>query len=311
MISLNNEIRFETTTRCNYNCVVCCREKLTRKLETMSLDTFKVLLDKIIKETSQYAFCAFSGFGEPFLDTTITEKVEYARKKGLDVLILTNASMLSVERFKQFQKLGVSSVRVSFYGTDAGSYAKAHGIRGSNIFKIIRNNLLEISKIRKNTKFLLTLNVVSGINDGAVAKWIDFWKDKTDLLEVWRPHNWVDGRNYRKIQDEKLKTCGRPFKGPLQVQVDGTVNMCCFDFDGKLTIGDLKTQSLKEIFSSSLYRKIVECHESGDFKGSNLICENCDQRNRDKSEVMIYNSRFNIDERVKMLSTTYKKIMQH
>jgi len=52
----------------------------------------------------------------------------------------------------------------------------------------------------------------------------------------------------------------------------------------------------------------LHCHTSGDFKNSGLICENCDQRNADKSDVMIYNSKFNIEERVQKVSTTYSDI---
>jgi len=84
--------------------------------------------------------------------------------------------------------------------------------------------------------------------------------------------------------------------------------MCCFDFDGKLLLGDLKKQSLKEIFASPAYEKIVSCHATGDYKGSELICEKCDQRNKDKSDVMIYNSKFDIDERVHKVSTTYQDV---
>ena len=66
--------------------------------------------------------------------------------------------------------------------------------------------------------------------------WIDEWKDKVELIEAWRPHNWVDGRSYRDTREVKqIKTCGRPEKGPLQIQVDGTINMCCFDFNKDLT----------------------------------------------------------------------------
>ena len=84
--------------------------------------------------------------------------------------------------------------------------------------------------------------------------------------------------------------------------------MCCFDFDGKLTLGDLKTQNLEEIFSSPIFNKIVQCHSSGNFENSGLICENCAQRNKDKSGVAIYNSKFDIKERVNMISTTYKTV---
>jgi len=150
--------------------------------------------------------------------------------------------------------------------------------------------------------------VVEGLNDDITKDWIKFWEKKVDLIEVWRPHNWVDAKKYRCVQQEKSITCGRPAKGPLQIQVDGTINMCCFDYDGKLTIGDLKTQTLEEIFLSDAFNRIKDCHESGEFKDRGLICENCDQRNTVKDDVAIYNSKFDIKERVNMVSTTYEKI---
>jgi len=93
---------------------------------------------------------------------------------------------------------------------------------------------------------------------------------------------------------QKVRTCGRPLNTPLQVQVNGTVNMCCFDFNGQLELGDLKTESLKEIFSSPVFKKIVKHHTTGDFRKSGLICEDCDQRNADKSDVLVYDSKYDI-----------------
>lgn len=308
MIPANNEIRFEVTTKCNYNCMICPREKLTRKLETMEFDNFKFLLDRIIKEVDQYTVCTFSGFGEPFLDPTLMEKIKYARQRKMEVLLLTNASLLTVEKFKLLDGLGVSSIRVSFYGDSPGIYNKMHNIKHKGQFEMIKERLVEICRIKTTTKVLFTYNVQEGINRSDTEHWIKFWSDKADLLEVWKPHNWVDGKTYRVVQRQKQKTCGRPWKTPLQVQVDGTVNMCCFDFNGQLTLGDLKTQTLQEIFSSPLYKKIVQYHLSGDFNGSELICDNCDQRNIDKSDVMVYNSKFPINERVGMVSTTYSTL---
>ncbi|GAJ05463.1 unnamed protein product, partial [marine sediment metagenome] len=46
------------------------------------------------------------------------------------------------------------------------------------------------------------------------------------------------------------------------------------------------------------------------FEASGLICESCDQRNKDKSDVMIYDSKFDIEQRVKMTSTTYTKVIE-
>lgn len=311
MIPKSDDMRFEVTTRCNYNCQICPRDKITRKIETMSFELFKRLFDKIRQETSQYNTLTFPGMGEPLLDKTLDKKIEYAKKqiRNLDVLVLTNGFFLTPKRFKELENLGVNSARISFYGLDPLSYSMMHGVNSTALFKQVANNLVRISQIKTSTKLLLTLNVLDEVNGHSVEEWIRFWKDKADLIEVWRPHNWVYGRNYRPIQKSKLKTCGRPFRGPLQIQVDGTVNMCCFDFDGKLTIGDLKTESLKEIFSSALYRKIAACHKTGDFGRSGLICKDCDQRNKDRRNIIVYNSKFDYKERVRTISTTYKKII--
>ena len=307
MIPESNELRFEVTTKCNYNCIICPRERLTRKIETMSLEAFKFLLDKIISETDQFGTVTFPGMGEPLLDEELDQKIIYAKEKDITILMLTNGSLLSVERFKRLQDIGVDSIRVSMYGDTPESYASIHGIN-SNFFERVKNNLTKIAEIKKHTEILLTYNVVTDVNDSALGSWIEYWENRVDLLEVWHPHNWVDAKAYRTVQREKLKTCGRPWKTPIQIQVDGTVNMCCFDFNGKLLLGGLKTQSLSKIFESEMFKKILKHHTTGEFAGSGLICEDCDQRNVDKSDVMVYNSKFDISERINKVSTTYADI---
>ncbi len=346
MIPSSSEVRIEVSTKCNYNCVICARDTLTRAKEIMPTERFKYYVNKIIKETDQYDTLTFSGFGEPLMDNgkKITDilklctkdnekifevrdkdlvrhrvwrvrdkdfikKAEIAKRFGFDVLLLTNASLLSTKLFKQINEVGLESIRISFYGMNADSYKTVHNVNGDVFFERVRDTLTEICSMKRTTKIIFTYNVVPGANDRDVHDWIRYWEPIADLLEVWRPHNWVDGRDYRRVKPKKLDTCGRPFNGPLQVQVDGTVNICCFDYNGKLFLGDLKSQSLSEIFSSEAYRKIKKCHLTGNFEGSGLICEKCDQRNHDKSDIMVYNSKFDINERVRMVSTIYNKLI--
>ena len=308
MIPESNELRIEVTTKCNYNCNICPREQLTREKESMSFELFKNIFDKINSETSQYNTLTFPGMGEPLLDETLDDKIDYAKKHNYEVLMLTNGSLLTVGRFKRLEDIGMDSIRVSIYGNSSELYNAMHGTKSTDLFQRIKRNITEISRIKTSTSFLLTYNIVYGCNDSDIESWIEYWKDKVDLLEVWRPHNWVDSKDYRVVQSKQLRTCGRPWNTPLQIQVDGTVNMCCFDFDGKLVLGDLKTQTLNEIFESSMFQRIKKHHTSGDYKECGLICENCDQRNTDKSDVMIYNSKYDISERVKKVSTTYSDI---
>lgn len=308
MIPQNNDIRIEVTTHCNYNCVICPRETLTRPLQTMSTGLFCELLDKILSETDQYDTVTFPGMGEPFLDPELPEKVHFVKSKGLKALLLTNGSLLSVDKFRELEEIGADSIRVSLYGHTSESYCQVHGISNNHKYSQLKDNLVEICKLKKTCQLLLTYNIVEGTNDQELEDWISFWKDRVDLLEVWKPHNWVDAKEFRKVQPKLIKTCGRPFNGPLQVQVDGTVNMCCFDYNGKLLLGDLKTQSLHDIFEGTEFKELEKRHKSGDYTGSNLICEYCDQRNEEKTGILVYNSKYNIEERVHQTSSTYQKV---
>lgn len=308
MIPETNELRFEVATVCNYNCIICSRDKFRRKRQIMETEKFRYYLEKILDETEQFQHLVFPGFGEPTLDRELIKKAVIAKNKGLNLFLLTNGSRISVELFKELEEIGFESVRFSFYGNSLEVYNKMHGLNGSSYFEKVKRELTEICKIKRRTKIIMTYNVVKKVNDQEMQEWIKYWEPLADLLEVWSPHNWVYGRNYRSVQPEKKKTCGRPFHTPIQIQVDGTINMCCFDFNGDLILGDLNKQSLSEIFESEMFRKILKCHQSGNFEGSNLICDNCDQRNEDKSDVLIYDSEFDIKDRIKRVSTTYSSL---
>lgn len=309
MIPKNNDIRIEVCTACNYDCTICCRDAFTRKIEVMPTPFFRMLLEKIQKETDQYELVTFAGFGEPLLDPEFVKKVDIAHELGFDTTVLTNAYNLTPELFSQLEALGMQSVRISFYGMDESSYNSVHQPPKGSFHRVSRN-LDKICAMERNTEVLMTLNIVEGINDADMQKWVDYWEPRADLVEVWRPHNWVDGHTFREITVEKRPSCGRPFTGPLQVQVDGTVNMCCFDFDGKLLLGDLKVQALADIFVGKAFNALRHCHEIGDYVRSGYICEGCDQRNVNKGEVMVYNSKFSIEERVEMTSSGYAKLVQ-
>lgn len=264
----------------------------------MSLRKFEKILDRI--KGHGYKTLTFSGMGEPLIDPSIDLKINASHVSGYRTILLTNGYLLTPQALAEFIHMGLDSVRISFYGMDRYTYHKMHRIDAFNrVMENVQN------AIASDIEVIITLNVVPEVNDREVDIWKETFKD-ADLLEVWRPHNWSYGKKLRKVQGLKTLTCGRPFHGPLQVQVDGTIVMCCFDYDGILEIGDLKKQTLEEIFSSRPYTEISMRHEYGRHQGT--ICENCDQRNADKFDVMIYSSRDEVQERVHKTSTTYEEM---
>jgi hypothetical protein len=131
------------------------------------------------------------------------------------------------------------------------------------------------------------------------------------ILEIWYPHNWVYGKKYRDVTGAPLlSTCGRPASGPIQLQIEGDIIMCCFDFDNKMVLGNFKDQTLEEIYSGPIFNNIYNHHDNGTCGKSDLICNGCDQL-LDKSEIVIYNNRKFIDKglRSQFTSTAVENIL--
>jgi len=157
-----------------------------------------------------------------------------------------------------------------------------------------------IYKTKTFTKLMVSCDIID-INKSNVQNLINTYSEFADL-EIWKPHNWINWTNYRQ-GEKKEKTCGRPLNGPLQIQVDGTINMCCFDYNGELEIGDFKTQTIDEIFNSDAFLKIKKFHEGNN--DNNLLCSKCDQLYSKDKSILIYSNK-NIKDRIYKTSSNYE-----
>jgi len=309
MLPKSKEARFEIINQCQFNCRICLKNSLTRPIAMMNYSLFTYLVDKMIKETNQYEAISFAGIGEPLINHSLPSMINYCTKKKLKTLVVTNGDLLTADKFIELQDAGLYSVRVSFHGTNPNDYSKLHGVPQS-LFVKVRDQLDRILNLKnRTTKVLLTHVVMKGVNEAPLETWIKLFGDKPDSVEVLSAHNWSNSLPNRNCDVEKMDTCGRIFDGPLQVQADGTINSCCFDWDGKLTFGDFKYQTLKQIFSSKEYTQVALAHQTGMFTDEDMICTKCDQRNKDKNEALLYSSSFeDKEERIKMTSTNYDRI---
>jgi len=301
-----NEARIETCTKCNYKCKFCTHPTpyFNRKKEIMSLKTYQFIIDKLRKEAPYITESTISGFGEAFLDPTIFEKIKYSKDRGLRVHTLTNGSTLNKDQIDILFHHKVEDIRISLHSINTENYCRITGASPAQ-HKRVLNNIEYIIENKEYTRLVITIDVID-INEYEVDEIIDRYSDRVDLLEIWRPHNWVDTLNYREgpiIKD----SCGRPINSPLQIQVDGTINMCCFDYNGVLLLGDFITQTLEEIFSSESFIDLRKHHLFGTLAESEYICKNCDQRKCQRNAV-IYNSKFSGDDRLNRTSTNYRKV---
>ena len=125
------------------------------------------------------------------------------------------------------------------------------------------------------------------------------------LLDPLRPHNFGDGRSFRNRTDDLAAkhTCGRPENGPLQIQWNGEVVPCCYDYNNKIVLGNAFEQPILEILNNSKYRLLRDIHQYGKF-GIFPYCDQCDQL-LPHSDALVYSNRHSLppEEAVKLSNT--------
>jgi len=298
-----NEVRIETCTKCMYSCIFCPRHKLKRKKETMSLDTYCFIVDKIKKELPDITGITISGFGEAFLDDSICEKIEYTSGMGYQVYIVSNGYFLTKGTIDRLRNFNVENIRISLHSIEYKPYQKLTRAPLTYFYRVIQNIDYIIEK--SDIPLILTFEIVPGINDNQIEQ-IKKRYDGKAVVEIWKPHNWISTYEHRKGPITR-STCGRPWNSPYQLQVDGTLNMCCFDYNGELLLGDFLKQTMEEILNGDAFLDLKKHHKNGTLDETDYLCKDCDQR-KCQDDIIIYNNKFTAENRLDRTSTNYARI---
>ena len=299
------EVRYEVTNRCNAACIMCPRDKHDRGQGIMQQDHFEQSIDEVSMLGAEKV--VLTGFGEPLLDKKLEKKVAYLSEKGISSYFITNASGLTEARAKRLLDVGLNEIRVSFYGMNSKSY---NSIMKGLDFSRTKQKILTFLELREKhsnkTKIQISYLEMKE-NCHETRNFIEYWQDLVDAVEVWRPHNFGDGRNYRERSNSnnimKKVTCGRPKNGPLQIQWNGEVVPCCYDYNNTIVLGNAFQQDILEILNSFKYRLLRYAHELERF---DLFpyCDQCDQL-LPRSDALVYTNRHNLppEDAVKLSNT--------
>lgn len=272
---------------------MCPRDKHTRPHGIMDQGLYESSIDEVVELGAKQV--TLTGFGEPLLDRNLEKKISYAKSKGLRTYIITNGSAL-FKRAESLANSGLDELRVSFYGMSTETYNK--NMKGLDFNRAVEG-VERFLRLRKDTKVQLSYLI---LDNEPYQDFLDYWESKVDYVEVWRPHNWSDGRQYRELTGDKA-SCGRPMNGPLQIQWDGTVIPCCYDYNNSIVLGNAFRAPVLTVLHGQPYNDLRQAHQAGEFE-KYPFCNNCDQL-REHSDALIYTNRHNLpkSEAVKLSNT--------
>jgi MoaA/NifB/PqqE/SkfB family radical SAM enzyme len=279
------EIRIENTNSCAYKCVMCPREKQTRDIGFMSVEDFSLVLDRI---KSFQGMFHLHGFGEPLLDRRLVEKIALLKKKhpaSRNLIFSTLGVSVKEDFFSKVLEAGLNGIIVSLYGYTNEAYQKIHGI---DRLDTVKKNLVSLAEAKKRFQNSFrcsikisdpvlgsTLPIEEDLARDAFRSWV---KDLGFDVHPWSyAHNFGEGRGYNLPNSEKMcpVIIGKR-KNILHVTWDLNVIPCCFDFNATIPFGNLRSQTLEEIFSSPEYFAFVVAHRTSDLSAY-PACQNCEK----------------------------------
>jgi len=194
----------EITARCNNSCRHCyinlpAGDRKAQKME-MPLTEIEKLADQAVSMGT--IWCLITG-GEPLLRNDFTDIYLMLKKKGLLVVVFTNACLINEKHIELFKKYPPRDIEVTVYGVTKDTYEKVTGKTGSFAAFMRGLNMLLCSGIKVRLKAVAIKSNVHELPE--IAK---FCRERTCDYFRFDPliHLRFDGNEDRnkEIREERL-----------------------------------------------------------------------------------------------------------
>jgi len=281
------KLHLEPTSICNLRCPMC-----PQAIDAVKGDTGYIDMDlyrKIVDEAKDFVLEINLFFrGEPLLHKRMPEILSYGRDAGVRLHVNTNATVMREAQSRMLIENGASKVTISFDGPDKEQYEKMRkGAKYERTLENVRQFLGLVAEYRQNgwkTPYTV-MQVILPYDEASPGPEVpQHMKDLLDGLPVdeWDPlwpHGWAGVMQENGVVEaqpygENYHPCNWLWKS-MAIYWDGRVASCCADFSGDQIIGDVKTQSLREIWNGPGLVKLRAMQVEGRYKEAPL-CSGCD-----------------------------------
>ena len=273
-------INLEPTGFCNLKCAVCSY-KQDRGKGYIDLE----LAGKVIAEAAQLGVSEVRFFlaGEPLFHPRLGELIVKAREQGLLTQIHTNATILDGKRAAMLLDSQLDSLSLSFDGETASDY---EAIRRGGEFQQTLDNILAFLRLKKergSKKPFVTLQVIKPHRPGdpptptlSPAFNQRFADLPVDRFLVIHPFAWPgqELQDYIRPVGDKYFPCPVLWQS-LSVAWDGRILGCCGDLNGVMTLGDVHSDRLKDVWNGEKIVTLRRRHINGE-KDTIPLCRECD-----------------------------------
>ncbi len=276
-----DQVYVELTNICNARCTICATPTMKRPRAIMPFPLFARIADECAKFRAR-KFLPYL-HGESLLVPGVTKYFRYLRQvsPSTHINLTTNGSKLTRELSEEFlQDDLLDSLILSFDGADKETYER---IRINLKWDRVRENLLHFIRRRnelgKNSPKVSVAMVTVEENKHQREEFEKVWAEADEVrFSVY--FNWGGELTNGGRTPHKVNFCERLYHY-ITILADGRVALCCFDSEAKYALGDLKKNTIHEIWHSEAFNRRRRQLFSRDFDKLK-ICGKCDYINHPK-----------------------------
>lgn len=282
----------DPASSCNFQCTFCPTGDRSlirgtgRYQGVMDLDLFRKIIDDLEAFDQPLKVLRLYKDGEPLLNKNLAEMVRYAKQSGKIPYVdtTTNGSLMTPERMGPIIEAGLDKINISVDGMTKDQYKKFTAFDFD--FEAFVANVRWLYANKGDCEIMIKIPGEL-ISEAQKQEFLDTFGDYCDriFIENFAPC-WPDfdvqartgititeGIYQQPIQD--TDTCPYVFYS-CSVNADGLVSACFLDWGRKLIIGDLRKESLHDVWHGEAMNKMRLMQLQGN-RREHPVCGRCGQ----------------------------------
>lgn len=279
------KINFEPCSICNLKCIYCNFDHQNKRKNFMNVDLLETVLNELLNGPYNLKQLSLSQSGEVLLHPEFKELV-HILKSYLDdnlkverVVMNTNLVLLNKDIVDFLLDINVfTMISCSIDGKDKESFERLR--KGANYEKCL-SNFIYLAKqkvLKKNSKLEIRINNGNDKNSNKLKydkKMIHAF-DIADKVIKYNFHEWTgDIKVKGYIPSINKGFCQFMFNTVL-ITTDGKVAKCCNDLNGTTVYGDLKHESLLNVYHSKQRKDFLKLM----YKNQRYLVKGCEKCTR-------------------------------
>jgi radical SAM protein with 4Fe4S-binding SPASM domain len=255
-VRLFNMIAIETAALCNRHCVFCPNNGTARPDELMPMELIEHIVAQLVD--LKYKGCiTLYNYNEPFRDKRILDITRYISERLPSACISLSSNGDYFKRPEQIAAAfdaGIRQITINIYSAADGSKnerAVQAGIRKATERADLIDSWLDELGIDKRGS--LYTHAPKGTRRARVERKFGLVEDSNKIGQFELQNRAGNIEWFRDQTTEPLKKmCVRPFRF-MVVNYDGKVTVCCNDYHRDVPMGDVRAESLEEIWNNERF----------------------------------------------------------